>query len=231
MRIGGLEKNSLIDFAPRISCVVFTKGCNFACPYCHNPGLVAPGYDTGDYSESEIMDFLGRRRHLLDGVVISGGEPTLQSDLPAFCARLKEMGYAVKLDTNGSFPDVIARLVDDGLIDHVAMDIKTAPERYPEFIAGRIDPGVISSSIAAILKSGLPHEFRTTCVRPIVDRDVIAEIAERVYGARHYALQRMHENTRLNPAFFETHDWQVSEEDLQGFQTILSRSVQHCIIR
>ncbi len=231
MRIGGLEKNSLIDFPPGISCVVFTTGCNFACPYCHNPGLVAPGGNIDPYSEADIFSFLNRRKRLLDGVVISGGEPTLHADLPDFCKRVKQMGYAVKLDTNGSFPDALARLIADGLIDHIAMDIKTAPAKYPAYIAADADPAAIATTVRTILGSELAHEFRTTCIRPIVDADAIDVIADLVYGAHTYALQKAHATNPLDPSFFENREWQISDDELIGFQNRLSASVAQCIIR
>ncbi|MGM0453428.1 MAG: anaerobic ribonucleoside-triphosphate reductase activating protein [Thermodesulfobacteriota bacterium] len=232
MRIGGLEKNSLIDFPPGISCVIFTTGCNFACPYCHNPGLVAPGADDAClYSEADIFSFLDRRKQLLDGVVISGGEPTLHADLPDFCRRVKQMGYAVKLDTNGSFPEAIAQLIADGLVDYVAMDLKTAPAKYRDYIAADADPAAISTAVRTILQSGLAHEFRTTCVRPIVDAEAIDAIAGLVRGAQSYALQKPHAANPLDPSFFENHEWQISDDELQCFQHRLSKFVDHCIIR
>ena len=164
MIIGGLQKTSLIDFPGKVSCVCFVSGCNFRCPYCHNPDLVHhPGKAFLD--ESGFFSFIRERQGFLDGVVVSGGEPTLQKDLPAFLSRIKREGYEVKLDTNGSHPRIIGELLEKRLLDYVAMDIKTDPSLYPLFMQREIDPDSIRSSIKLIMASGIPYEFRTTCVQ------------------------------------------------------------------
>ncbi|MBW1769313.1 MAG: anaerobic ribonucleoside-triphosphate reductase activating protein, partial [Deltaproteobacteria bacterium] len=135
MLFGGLQKSSLIDYPGKLSCVLFLSGCNFDCPYCHNPGLVKGRFsDHAQFEEKTVYDFLEKRRGFLDGVVVSGGEPTLQKDLVSLCEKLKEMGYPVKLDTNGSRPQVLRSLIDEGLVDYIAMDIKTDLLRYSSFI-------------------------------------------------------------------------------------------------
>ncbi len=231
MIIGGLQKNSLIDYPPHISCVIFTQGCNFRCPYCHNPDLVAevpPEYLP--LEEEDIFEFLAKRKTYLDGVVISGGEPTLHPDLFYWCRRIREMGYLVKVDTNGSRPEIISRLIDDGLVDFIAMDIKTDPERYAPHIVTKINTDRIRLAVDLILDSGVPHEFRTTCVNPIVDEAAITEIAKLITGAKRYALQRPNLKTTLNPAFFENmipHD----ESTLRFFQSIAAPHVDSCILR
>jgi len=131
MIIGGLHKNSLIDYPGKISCVIFLSGCNFDCPYCHNPELAkGRSLSTGYLSEDLIFDFLGSRKGFLDGVVVSGGEPTLQKGLISFCEKIRLMDYPVKLDTNGSRPEVIKKLIDEDLVNYIAMDIKTDPSHY-----------------------------------------------------------------------------------------------------
>src|SRR6056297_2648426 len=169
MNIGGFQKSSLIDYPGKISCIVFLTGCNFDCPYCHNPDLVRYGREnTSAIDPKELEAFLVKRQGLLDGVVITGGEPTLQTDLTALCRRIKSMGFSVKLDTNGSRPRVLAQLIEEDLLDYVAMDLKTDPARYSPLISRTCKPSSIRSSVQAILSSGLPHEFRTTCVWPLV---------------------------------------------------------------
>ncbi len=231
MRIGGLEKCSLIDYAPHISCVVFTKGCNFHCPYCHNPELVSPD-DTGEtLPETEVFAFLEQRRNYLDGVVISGGEPTLQPDLPEFCRQVKSMGYFVKLDTNGTRPDVLRHLLSKNRLDYIAMDIKTDPEHYAPLIAADCDPAVIRESIRLVLNSGIRHEFRTTCVKPLINETVLRTIAGLVNGAWMYALQKPQTRSVLSPAFFNGINRNLEDNEFSAFQSILSESVHRCIIR
>ena len=174
MFLGGLQKNSLIDYPGKVSCVLFTSGCNFRCPYCHNPSLVV-SVEKGKkehIEEKAAMDFLHRRRGLLDGVVISGGEPTLHGDLFGLCRKIKQMGYPIKLDTNGSRPEMLTALIGEDLVDYIAMDIKTLPEYYGRYIKKGFDPQPLLSSIRLIMKSEKPYEFRTTCVNPIIDAHI-----------------------------------------------------------
>ena len=190
MIIGGVQKISLIDFPGRISCVLFLTGCNFHCPYCHNPEL-ARGFPADDLliTPDQFFAFLESRRSLLDGVVISGGEPTLQDDLPAVCAAVKNLGFPVKLDTNGCRPHVIRHLVTEGLVDYVAMDIKTDPRRYFPVFQSEDGQETLRESIRIIMASAPSYEFRTTCARPITDEVVIDAIARSIEGADRYVLQ------------------------------------------
>ncbi len=177
MVINGIQKLTLLDFPERVACTLFTAGCNLRCPFCHNASLVT---DIGDALDTdEILAMLEKRRGLLDGVCITGGEPTLQPDLADFIARIKAMGYAVKLDTNGTHPDRLAALLDAGLVDYVAMDIKNSREKYPLTVGvERFDPAVIDESIALTRESGVAHEFRTTVVRELHTVEDIVAIAQ-----------------------------------------------------
>jgi pyruvate formate lyase activating enzyme len=151
MNIGGYIKSSLIDFPGTISCVVFTQGCNFHCPYCHNPDLVPMNRGKNELISSDsVFSFLERRKGLLDGVVVSGGEPTLQKGLVDFLRRVKAMGFRVKLDTNGSRPQVLRVLFAENLVDYVAMDIKTSPDRYAPDLWDRVSPEILKESISLI---------------------------------------------------------------------------------
>lgn len=232
MRFGGLHKNSLIDFPGKISCVLFWSGCNFDCPYCHNPDL-ARGRSVGPpfWEETQVFDFLSRRRGLLDGVVLSGGEPTLDTALVRVTRAIKALGYAVKLDTNGSRPGVIRRLIDEGLVDYFAMDIKTDPRRYAPLIRKNADPHDLMASARIILDSGLPHEFRTTCLKPFVDAAIVKNVARWIRGAALYALQRFHPAEVLHPEFFQGADRIIDDGDLSRFKAIAETQVQRCIIR
>ncbi len=233
MKIGGFEKYSFIDFPGCISSVVFTRGCNFHCPYCHNPDLVRPAGDdpAASVSEDDILAYLEKRRKYIDGVVVTGGEPFLQPDLPDFCRKIKALGLSVKIDTNGSMPERLTALIDDGLADYIAMDVKTAPDRYVPLLATDINPESIRKSIEIILASGLPHEFRTTCIKPIVDEAAFHVIAGLVDGAALYALQVPRAENVLDPSFFSRHQWMVSDDELHAFRRILSGAVDDCIVR
>lgn len=230
MIIGGLQKTSLIDFPGKVSCVCFVSGCNFRCPYCHNPDLVQhPGNAFLD--ENSFLDFVRERQGFLDGVVISGGEPTLQNDLPAFVSRIKKAGYAVKVDTNGSHPHMIRDLIEKRLVDYIAMDIKTDPSLYPLFIKRGIDPDCIRSSIKLIMASGIPYEFRTTCVRPIVDAGAVETIARLIQGSFLYVLQNFSQARVLQPDFFENRKAGYDQEEMMQLKSIAETWVKKCIVR
>ncbi|HEN21289.1 MAG TPA: anaerobic ribonucleoside-triphosphate reductase activating protein [Desulfobacteraceae bacterium] len=231
MFFGGIVKNSLIDYPGKISCVLFVSGCNFECPYCHNPGLVKGKGQSDVLSEDNAVDFLESRKGFLDGVVISGGEPTLKSDLSSFCERVKNLGYPVKLDTNGSRPQAIKELVDRGLVDYIAMDIKTDPNRYSPFITANCNPDAILSSINIIMESGFPYEFRTTCVRPVVDEEAIANISRLIKGAMLYVLQCFHSKDVLYPDFFKDRRLYYNELDIMHLKAIAEPMVKRAFVR
>ena len=190
MKIMGLQKLTLLDYPEKIACTVFLGGCNFRCPFCHNASLVLDGIEGGEISEDEFFAHLKARRGKLFGVCVSGGEPTLYPDLPDFIRRIKAMGYAVKLDTNGYRPRVLSALIDEGLLDYVAMDIKNCPERYGETV------GIESFNVAPILESAsilmsgrVDFEFRTTVVRQLHTEDNIRAIGEWLRGDKKFYLQ------------------------------------------
>lgn len=190
MRIAGLQKLTLLDFPGRTAATVFLPGCNFRCPFCHNAELVIENKSTDNISTDEFFAFLEKRRGLLDGVCITGGEPLLQHDLPDFCARIKQKGFAVKLDTNGSFPERLRELIEVELVDYVAMDIKNTRERYGE-TAGvvSIDLASLQDSIDFLMDGQLPYEFRTTVVRELHSPDDLLSIARWIKGAAAWHLQ------------------------------------------
>ena len=232
MLIAGLQKTSLIDFPGRLSCVLFLSGCNFDCPYCHNPGLVKEGCSLpGCINEEGLLAFLETRRGLLDGVVISGGEPTLHKDLMGLCEKIKAMGYPLKLDTNGSRPQVVKRLVDEGLVDYVAMDIKTDPYRYSPLIVRAPMPESILSSIRITMESAPAYEFRTTCVKPLVDASTVLKIVRLIKGAMLYALQGFNEVPVLHPEFFHGTDSVCSRDELMDLKALAEPWVERCIVR
>ncbi len=234
MIVAGIQKSSLIDYPGLVSCVLFTRGCNFRCPYCHNPSLVIPSGKgkRGQIAEEEVMAFLHRRKGLLGGVVISGGEPTLHGDLVRFCRRIKQMGYPVKLDTNGSRPKVLAGLIEKSLVDYIAMDIKTLPENYPVYIKKGVDPQPVLDSMRLIMASGKPYEFRTTCAKPMITTNGIEKIARLIENARLYVLQPFVPGEILYPDFFDGKRKNLyQEEDLNRFRVIAEKWVNKCYVR
>ena len=190
MRLGGLQKLTLLDYPGLVACTVFTVGCNMRCPFCQNASLVSRIEEDQDLSEEEFFAFLKKRQGILDGVCITGGEPTLQPDLPEFIAKIKAMGYKVKLDTNGSFPDKVKEILDSGNVDLVAMDLKNTLERYPETVGvPGFDTSKILGSIDIIRNSGVEYEFRTTVVSPLHRPEDFGELAKLVEGSPRYFLQ------------------------------------------
>jgi len=202
MLLGGLQKNSLIDYPGKISCVLFVSGCNFHCPYCHNPDLASGTVIPPDYlTEDWFFDFLKQRKTFLEGVVISGGEPTLQTDLASFCRKIKKLEYPVKIDTNGSDPRMIAHLLEAEVIDYLAMDIKTDPNGYTPFITGALSPEDILSSIRIIMASRIDYEFRTTYVKPFMDESVLEKILDHTAGRITICMENTH---NLPQVFLQT---------------------------
>lgn len=193
MRIQGLQKLTLLDFPGRLACTVFTAGCNFRCPFCHNASLVTHIDVDNDIPPGEVLDFLKRRKGVLEGVCISGGEPLLQPDLDQFIQQVKSLGFLVKLDTNGSNADRLKQLVRDQLIDYVAMDVKNTPDKYGETIglAGDCRDYLqnVCSSVDYLLSGAVPYEFRTTVVREFHKREDITAIGQWIAGAEQYYLQ------------------------------------------
>ncbi len=190
MKIGGFQKVSLIDYPGRISAVVFTQGCNFRCPFCHNPELVDPQRFMDLIPEKEILSFLEKRKGRLDAVVITGGEPTMQPELIPFILHLKAMGYLIKLDTNGTHPDLLAEMLDKKLLDYVAMDIKAPLERYGAVTRTNTDHDRIRRSISLIMGSGTDYEFRTTAVKSLLAPEDLEEIGRLIPGAKRFVLQK-----------------------------------------
>ena len=190
MRILGLQKLSLLDFPGKVAATVFTGGCNLRCPFCHNAPLVLPGRGTSALDAGGVLDFLASRRGLLDGVVLSGGEPLLQPDAADFLAEVKAMGFSVKLDTNGCHPDALADILDRRLADYVAMDIKNSLEKYPWTVGvPGFDTAPVERSARLLMEGPADYEFRTTLVRPFHEVGDMETIGRWLRGARRYYLQ------------------------------------------
>lgn len=188
MKIAGLQKTTLLDYPGKVACTVFLPGCNLRCPFCHNGSLVFnPG--EGNLSREELLAFLTKRRGVLDGVCVTGGEPTLYPDLPELLGQIRSLGYAVKLDTNGTNPQMLQFILEQGLVDYVAMDIKSSPWQY-ETLCGGIDVlDSVRQSAALLMGSGVDYEFRTTCVHPFHTPEQMVPIGQWLSGAKRYFLQ------------------------------------------
>jgi pyruvate formate lyase activating enzyme len=201
MELKGWVRVSLIDYPEHIACVLFTGGCNLRCPPCHNAGLVLRPGELPTLPEGEVWEYLARRAGLLDGIVLTGGEPALQPDLLPFLRRLRTLRLAIKLDTNGFFPKVLAAALAEGLLDYVAMDVKAPPEKYA-LLAGRpdLDLAPLQQSITLLRKSSVAYEFRTTVVPGLLAEEDVAAIARWLAGAPRYFLQQFRPLGTLDPA-------------------------------
>ena len=188
MKIGGLIKFTLIDYPGRVSAVIFTQGCNFRCRYCHNPELVYPHMLQPSMPEEEVWAFLRRRKGTLEGVVVTGGEPTLQPDLIEFLTRVKELGYLIKLDTNGSKPEVLREAIEKKLVDFIAMDFKAPLEKYSLITGVEFEPTILQQSMDLIRTSGIAYEFRTTYDKEVLTDEDIKAMSDHVQG-QHYRVQ------------------------------------------
>ena len=194
MIICGFEKFSMVDYDGKIACTIFTKGCNFRCPFCHNSSLVESKKHPQIISENSVFDYLNKRKKVIDAVCISGGEPTLQPDLIDFVKKIKNLGFLVKLDTNGYNPDAIKQLLNQNLLDYVAMDIKNCKEKYDFTIGAEININKIEQSIELIKNSNIDYEFRTTLISQFHTENDILKIGKWLENSKNYFLQKYVDN-------------------------------------
>lgn len=196
MYLGGLQKLTLLDYPGKLACTIFTSGCNYRCPFCHNAALVThPGESV---SVDSVLEFLRKRRGVLQGVCVTGGEPLLQRDIWDLLRQIRELGYEIKLDTNGSFPALLRQAVEAGLVDYVAMDVKNCAEAYGETVGlAGFDPADVAESIRYLLSGAVDYEFRTTVVREFHDADRLTALAQWISGARRYYLQAFQDSGDL----------------------------------
>ncbi len=188
MLIGGIQKTSLIDYPKKIAAIVFTRGCNFRCPYCHNPELVIGNRQDSD--DATFLNFLECRKGKLDGIVVTGGEPCIQEDLPIFLKNIKRKGFAIKLDTNGSQFEVLEGIIKENLVDYIAMDIKAPLSKYNNVTKTTVNTDDIKKSIDLIMNSGIEYEFRTTVVKSLLEPEDFDEIGKLTEGANLYFIQK-----------------------------------------
>lgn len=227
MKIAGLVRSSLIDYPGKVAAVVFTQGCNFRCGFCHNPDLIPIKSDEAKISEREVLDFLSTRIGKLDGVVITGGEPLVQADLEEFVEKIKALGFAVKLDTNGSSPYRLQAMIDANLIDYIAMDIKGPLAKYPE-ICAYLNTKVIQRSVEIIKNSGLSYEFRTTVLPKYHDLADFHDIGEMIKGADLYTVQGFRKQITLDPDLATATSFTGAE--LASIAAVMSSYVQKVVI-
>ena len=227
MRLHGLQKMTLLDFPGRVACTVFLGGCDFRCPFCHNYELV-DGSAPPIMEDSELFAFLEKRRGLLDGVAITGGEPCLRPELPDFMRRIRDMGYGVKLDTNGTHPALLRTILEEGLADYVAMDIKNRPEKYAQTVGlPAVDLVPVRESVSLLMHGGIEYEFRTTVVDEFHEADDFEAIGAWIAGARHYFLQAF--TDRDSVPFGNLHA--PSAEKLREYAAIARRHVPDTRLR
>jgi len=200
MNIRGLYKTSLVDFPGRVSAVIFTGGCNLRCGYCHNPDLALNSDTLEQIDDETVFAFLNKRKGLLDGVTVSGGEPTLDRELIPFIRRVKSTGFLVKLDTNGFYPSVVEQCLSENLLDYIAVDLKTSPVKYSSLTGCDVDFSKVKSTLDIIRSSGADYEIRTTCVPGFVEKGDITLIGESVGRVKNWFLQQfVNTNALLNP--------------------------------
>lgn len=231
MLIGGLQQLTLIDYPGKLAATVFLAGCNFRCPWCYSSEIVLPEkiMKQPKMSEREFFKFLKSKKGLLEGVVVCGGEPLLNSDLPKFTKKIKKLGLAVKIDTNGSFPETLKRLVNENLVDYVAMDIKAPKDKYGLLAGKKLNIGNIERSIEFLKENKVNYEFRTTVVPELLDKKDIVEIARWISGAKKYYLQNFRPEKNLDPKFAAIKPY--ADKYLLSIQKTIAPLFEICQIR
>lgn len=228
MIFGGFQKLTLLDYPGKVACTLFTKGCNFYCPFCHNASLVENDADGAEYTDEYILDYLKKRKGILEGVCITGGEPLIHPEIEGFIKKVKESGYFVKLDTNGSFPKKLIMLAEQGLIDYVAMDIKNAFYKYPKTSGcENLNISLIEQSIDFLLKGTIDYEFRTTVVNELHTPSDIEKIAKRISGTKKYFLQNFVDSGNI----IEKNLSPVPENELKNMLVSATKYVKTASIR
>ena len=227
MKFCGLNKTTLLDYPGCVSATIFVGGCNFRCPFCHNGDLVLKSSEIRGYSEEEVLAVLEKRKNVLEGVCITGGEPTLYEKLPEFIEKVKTLGYKVKLDTNGSNPQMLCELLQNKLIDYVAMDIKASEENYYKVCGVPVDMDKIRKSVELLKEGKVSYEFRTTIVRELHTEEDILKIGEWILGAENYFLQSYQESEKNICVGFSA----MEKEELLKIEKLLKNYVKNVSVR
>ncbi len=229
MVISGLQKTTLIDYPDHVACTIFTYGCNFRCPFCHNPELVIdPLNEQEIILEEDFFRFLNKRKGMLDGVVITGGEPCLQKDLVPFSQKIKNSGFLVKIDTNGSLPGVIEELLQKKVVDYIAMDVKTDLEGYKD-LTGIEDTKSVVRSIKLLKNSKIDYEFRTTVVKKLHTKVNIENIGKLLEGERNFSLQNFKHGKSISSKFDKLNEF--SKDELEEFSDILKKYIENVYVK
>jgi len=230
MLISGFQKSTLLDYPTKLACLVFTYGCNLRCEYCHNPELVIqPFKKNSSITEKNIFSFLEKRKNLVDGVVITGGEPTLQKDLIPFIKKIKDMGFLVKLDTNGTNSKIVKKILDLDIVDYWAMDVKYEKEIYIQNLKDKIPYNEIERSISLIKEKARDYEFRTTYVKGIHIIDSVNGIGKLIKGSKRYYIQNFRPGKTINPVLNSTNSF--TQEELEKFKEVMKKYVKNVEIR
>ena len=225
MLIGGVQKMTMLDYPGKVACTIFTYGCNFRCPFCHNATLVID--EASLFDKEEIFAYLNKRKGILDGVVVTGGEPLLQSDIIEFLTELKQTGLLVKLDTNGSYPEKLEEIISKGLVDYVAMDVKNSKEKYDLTTGVKIDISKIEKSIEILMSDKVDYEFRTTVVKELHEKEDFVQIGKWLKGAKRIFLQPFKDNDNLIGEGLSSH----TKETLEEFKEVLQETISQVEIR
>jgi pyruvate formate lyase activating enzyme len=233
MLISGIQKFTLLDFPEKTACIIFTPGCNFRCGYCHNPEFVLPEkileLKNSFIPEDIFFNFLNQRKDLLDGVVISGGEPTIMPDLIPFMGKIKEMGFLVKLDTNGNRPALIKEAIEKKLVDYIAMDVKTSLEEYPKLVGPVVKPNNIAESVRILVKNEVDYEFRSTLIKEIHSENILNEMSHLLQGAKRIYLQTFRPGHTLKTEFQTFQPF--SKQEMGDVSLIFRNHIQEVGIR
>ncbi len=231
MKIGGLQKLTLIDYPQKVACTVFLSGCNFRCPWCYSGELVLPEKikDHPEIKEEDFFYFLSQRKNKINGVVVCGGEPTINPEIDNFLEKIKKEGFLVKLDTNGSNPEVLERLINKNLLDYIAMDVKAPLQKYEEVVGAKFDSQKIKKSIEIIIKSGVDYEFRSTLISDLHTNEDVVIMGEMVKGAKKYFLQSFRPEKTIDESFLLKKPF--FKEEMEEFKKRVSPFVEKCEIR
>lgn len=233
MLLSGIQKFTLLDFPGHIACILFTGGCNYRCGFCHNPEFVLPEelakLRKNFIPEEAALNFLKKRRGMLDGVVISGGEPTIMPDLERFIRKVRNLGFAVKLDTNGNHPEVLRSLIGKGLVDYVAMDFKTSLSGYRALVGNGADEMKLRESIELLKEGAVEYEFRTTLIREVHTPAILKTMCKTLSGVKRLYLQTFRSGITLDPAFRDFHGF--NPDETREIAKLFSESVEEVFIR
>jgi len=233
MVISGVQKFTLLDFPEKIACIIFTGGCNYRCKFCHNPEFVLPeelAKISRDFiPEEAVLNFLKERRGLLQGVVITGGEPTIMPDLEAFIVKVRALGFAVKLDSNGNHPEVLRSLMEKGLVDYIAMDFKTSLSEYQKLVGTGADEKKLLESIDLLKKGDVDYEFRSTLIREVHTQEILEAMKETLKGGKRLYLQTFRNGITLHPDFKDYHPF--SSDEMEDIAKLFRTTVSEVFVR